>query len=111
MLVVEDDALVRLAAVDMVGALGFRVMQAADAEAALAILRGPERVDVLFTDVGLPGMRGPNLARAATELRPGLKVVFATGYGERDPDLDGAVRLGKPYEQDQLAQVLGRAVD
>ena len=110
-LVVEDDALVRLAAVDMVGALGFRVMQAADAEAALAILRGPERVDVLFTDVGLPGMRGPNLARAATELRPGLKVVFATGYGERDPDLDGAVRLGKPYEQDQLAQVLGRAVD
>jgi signal transduction histidine kinase/CheY-like chemotaxis protein len=110
-LVVEDDAVVRMAAVDMDGVLGFRAMQAADAEEALAILRGPERVDVLFTDVGLPGMRGPNLARAATELRPGLKVVFATGYVESDPDLDGAVRLGKPYEQDQLAQILGRAVD
>jgi CheY-like chemotaxis protein/nitrogen-specific signal transduction histidine kinase len=109
-LVVEDDALVRLSAVDMVGALGFRAVQAADAEAALDILRGPERIDVLFTDVGLPGMRGPELARAAAALRPGLKVVFASGYGESDPDLEGVVQLGKPYEQDQLAQVLGEAV-
>jgi PAS domain S-box-containing protein len=109
-LVVEDDALVRLSAIDMIGALGFRAVPAADAEAALTILRGRERIDVLFTDIGLPGMRGPELARAAAELRPGLKVVFASGYGESDSDLDGVVQLAKPYEQDQLAQVLGEAV-
>lgn len=112
-LVVEDDALVRLSAVDMVSALGFTPLQAADAEAALAILRGPDRVDVLFTDVGLPGMRGPELARQAAGLRPGLKVIFASGYGDAldRAALDGAVQLGKPYEQDQLAQVLGEAAD
>jgi len=110
-LVVEDDALVRLSAIDMVGALGFRAVPAAAAEAALAILKSDARVDVLFTDIGLPGMRGPELALAAAELRPGLKVVFASGYGEGESDLVGAVQLAKPYEQDQLAQVLGEAVD
>jgi PAS domain S-box-containing protein len=109
-LVVEDDALVRLSAADMVGALGFRALQAGDAEAALTLLGGTERIDVLFTDIGLPGMRGPELARAATKLRPALKVVFASGYGDDLPAIEGAVQLGKPYEQDQLAQVLGEAV-
>jgi PAS domain S-box-containing protein len=110
-LVVEDDALVRLSAVDMIGTLGFRALHASDAEAALKLLRGPERIDILFTDIGLPGMRGPELARVAMDLRPGLKVVFASGYGEGEADIDGAAQLGKPYEQDQLAQVLGAAVE
>ena len=53
-------------------------------------------------------MRGHELARKALELRPNLKVVFASGYGDSDPAVAGAVQLGKPYEQEQLAQVLGR---
>jgi PAS domain S-box-containing protein len=110
-LVVEDEPLVRLAAVDMIEALGFQPLEAADAEEALKRLGGDDRVDVLFTDVGLPGMRGPELAREALKLRPDLKIVFASGYGEVDSDAnDGAIHLGKPYEQDQLAQVLGSAV-
>jgi PAS domain S-box-containing protein len=109
-LVVEDDDLVRMAAVDMIGSLGFRAIQAASAEAALVILGQSGRINVLFTDIGLPGMRGPELARAAVEQRPDLKVVFASGYGDSDPELAGAVQLGKPYEQDQLAEVLGAAV-
>lgn len=106
-LIVEDEPLVRLAAADMITSLGFRVLQAGDADSALLILRSGDRVDILFTDVGLPGMRGPELARAALELRPGLKVVFASGYGDGDPSLAGSAQLGKPYEQDQLARVLG----
>ena len=57
-LVVEDDPLVRMAAVDMVATLGFTPVQAADATEALNILSGKGRVDILFTDIGLPGMRG-----------------------------------------------------
>jgi PAS domain S-box-containing protein len=108
-LVVEDDPLVRLSAVDMIEALGFHVLQAPDAEVALETLGGTQRVDVLFTDIGLPGMRGPELAVAAAGLRPGLKVVFATGYGDDTPVADGVAQLGKPYERDQLAEVLGAA--
>jgi PAS domain S-box-containing protein len=110
-LVVEDDALVRLSAVDMIDALGFQPRPAADAEAALLLLRGPDRIDILFTDIGLPGMRGNDLARVALDLRPGLKVVFASGYGDDAPIIDGASRLGKPYEQAELAKVLGAAAE
>jgi signal transduction histidine kinase/CheY-like chemotaxis protein len=106
-LVVEDDGLVRMAAVDMIQALGFNALQAADATHALQHLDGETRIDILFTDVGLPGMRGPELAEAAVALRPDLKVIFASGYA--DPaaaQIDGAVHLVKPYQQDELAEVL-----
>jgi PAS domain S-box-containing protein len=111
-LVVEDDAMVRMAAVDMVETLGFTALQAGDAAEALAILRDDARVDVLFTDIGLPGMRGPELAAKATELRPRLKVVFASGYSENEEAraIEGAAHLGKPYQHDQLADVLRKAV-
>jgi PAS domain S-box-containing protein len=109
-LVVEDDGLVRLAAVEMIQALGFDAIQAADADTALRQLKGESRVDILFTDIGLPGMRGPDLAQAALALRPNLKIIFASGYA--DPaavELDGAVRLVKPYQQEELADILGMA--
>ncbi len=111
-LVVEDDPLVRMSAVDMVETLGFTPLQAEDGPAALKILRTAERVDVLFTDVGLPGMRGHELARTAREIHPDLKVVFASGYGESDEDASvaGSTHLAKPYEQEQLAEALGPAV-
>jgi len=111
-LVVEDDPLVRMSAVDMIEALGFSPLQAEDAPSALTILDSDERVDVLFTDVGLPGMRGHELAALARERRAGLKVVFASGYGEADGEaVPGATHLGKPYEQDELAEALGEAGD
>jgi CheY-like chemotaxis protein len=93
----------------MIEALGFAALSAADAEHALVILETETRVDVLFTDVGLPGMRGPALAQRAAGLRPGIKVVFASGYGEtaETAAFAGAFHLGKPYEQDELAEVLG----
>jgi two-component SAPR family response regulator len=57
-------------------------------------------------------MRGPELAAKAAELRPGLKVVFASGYSENEEAraIEGAAHLGKPYQHDQLAAVLGKAV-
>ncbi|HZC17402.1 MAG TPA: response regulator [Caulobacteraceae bacterium] len=111
-LVVEDDSLVRMAAIDMVQTLGFTALQAGDANEALAIVRGEGRIDVLFTDIGLPGMRGPELAAKAVGLRPELKVVFASGYSENEEAqaIAGAEHLGKPYQHDQLAAVLGKAV-
>ena len=109
-LVVEDEPLVRMAAADMVETLGFTALQAADASEALSVLERGERVDILFTDVGLPGMRGPALAAAARKLRPDLKVVFASGYGETEEAraIPDAAHLGKPYQHSQLAEVLGR---
>jgi len=108
-LVVEDDPLVRMSAVDMTEALGFTPLEAGDAASALKILGGTVRVDVLFTDIGLPGMRGHELAQKARELRPELKIVFASGYGETEEGqtVENATHLGKPYEQDQLAEALG----
>jgi CheY-like chemotaxis protein len=109
-LVVEDDPLVRMAASDMVDALGFSVLEAADADLALETLRGDARVDILFTDIGLPGMRGTELAEAALALRPGLRIVFVSGYSEADAaTFEGAMRLRKPYQQEELAEVLGAA--
>ena len=109
-LVVEDDALVRMSAVDMVETLGFTALQAMDAKEALAALNSAERIDILFTDIGLPGMRGPELAAKALELHPELKVIFASGYGETQEAqaVTGAVHLGKPYQHSQLAEVLGK---
>ncbi len=110
-LVVEDDPLVRLAAVDMIDALGFTTLQAADATAALKALRAGGRIDILFTDVGLPGMRGGELAELALKARPELKVIFASGYGETEETakVRNATHLAKPYQQEQLAEVLTEA--
>lgn len=111
-LVVEDDPLVRMAAVDMVEALGFTPLQAGDAPSAMEILRRKQPVDVLFTDIGLPGVRGTELAQQARAMRPELKVIFASGYGDSEDLDDGldASHLRKPYEQDQLAEALTSAV-
>ena len=111
-LVVEDDPLVRMAAVDMVEALGFTPLQAGDAPSAMEILSRPQAIDVLFTDVGLPGERGTELAVRAKALCPKLKVIFASGYGEVEEaaQVAEATHLRKPYEQDQLADALASAV-
>ncbi len=115
-LVVEDSDEVREHSVTVLRELGYEVLEAANAAAALEILERAPRVDLLFTDVVLPGMSGRELATAAVKRRPGLKVLFTTGYsrnaivhhGRLDADVD---LISKPFTFEQLAgvvrQVLG----
>ena len=100
-LLVEDEALILMAAVDALEELGHAVVTASNAAAALAILRGGETVDVMITDVNLPDMDGKRLAAEARLAQPRLPVVFATGYGMNVPaDLAASgptAIVGKPY--------------
>jgi CheY-like chemotaxis protein len=110
-LFVEDDELIRMATVDMLKGLGHVVFDAGDAPTALSILDHAV-IDVLMTDLGLPGMSGGRLAAEATRLRPGLNVIFATGADAPPPCVDGqpsaesAVMLHKPYDALALESVL-----
>ncbi len=111
-LLVDDDATVRLLAAEALSDLGYEVAQAADGASALGVLRSEARVDLLVTDVGLPGgMDGRRLADAAREARPGLKVLFVTGYAEAAVVGDrvlgpGMALLGKPFPMDELANTV-----
>jgi CheY-like chemotaxis protein len=105
-LIVEDEPLVRLSAVDMIEELGFVVLEAEDAPEALTHLKSGERIDILFCDVGLPGMRGPELAKEAVALRPGLRVIFASGYGDGAEGVNGGLFLSKPYDREDLEKTL-----
>lgn len=106
-LVVEDDALVRLTTLDMLADLGHDALGAGDAAVALEVLgRGP--VDVLLTDVRLPGLSGRELADEARRRQPGLAIVMATGYSSFSRP--GAVTLPKPYGRDGLERALAEAV-
>ncbi|MES2034975.1 MAG: response regulator, partial [Pseudomonadota bacterium] len=109
-LLVEDEALVRAAAAEMITELGFAVIEAVDATAALLIIESGARVDVLFTDIGLPGMRGDELARMARTIRPGLRLVLASGYSDSEvmQGVEDVVALDKPYDAGALAKALGR---
>ncbi|NWD23682.1 response regulator [Pseudomonas yamanorum] len=102
-LVVEDDAIVRMLIVDVLEELEFQVLEAADAEAALGIIGNTaQTIDLMMTDVGLPDMDGKQLAIKARELRPALPILFASGYAENiDVPADMQV-IGKPFSIDQL---------
>jgi len=111
-LVVEDDAAVRAAAVESLTELGYEVLKAENGEQALAILGSGVAVDVLFTDVIMPGPIGAReLARRAQEMQPGLLVLYTSGYtqnaivhnGKLDAD---ALLLSKPYRREDLARKL-----
>ncbi len=115
-LVVDDEAAVRMLVAEVLGDLGYDVIEAADAVAALPVLRGGRRIDLLVTDVGLPGgMNGRQLADAARVLRPGLKVLFITGYAEHavtgaDQPHAGMQVLAKPFAIEALARRVGELV-
>ena len=113
-LLVEDDSLIRLSTAEMLTDLGHSVAEAADGATALEALdRGD--FDVIVTDLSLPGMSGEEFAAAATERRPNLRVVFATGHaapsgaGQRRDDLPEAVVLQKPYDARSMAAALSAA--
>lgn len=108
-LVVDDEPTVRMLVADVLSDLGYTTVEAADGAAGLTVLRSETRIDLLITDVGLPGgMNGRQVADAARDLRPGLKVLFITGYAENavlgsghvDP---GMQVLTKPFAMDTLA--------
>ena len=111
-LVVEDDDMVRNYVEGELKALGYRVIVTRNGPAALATLRGPEKIDLLFSDVVMPGgMFGTELAKEATLLRPGLKILLTSGYTERPVEaVDGLGRkvqvLHKPYRRHDLAATL-----
>ncbi|NKC33156.1 PAS domain S-box protein [Falsiroseomonas selenitidurans] len=115
-LVVEDDAAVRAHVIAQLQLLGYRVMQASTGAAALEILRQTHEIDLLFTDVVMPGgMGGRDLAEAARRGRPNLKVLFTSGYTENsivhNGRLDKGVKLlSKPYRREQLAAKIREAL-
>jgi PAS domain S-box-containing protein len=81
-LVVEDDPTVRLLVLEVLAELGYAALEAADAQAAIVLLESAQRIDLLVSDVGLPGMNGRQLAEIARQTRPRLRVLFMTGYAE-----------------------------
>ncbi|WP_426752296.1 response regulator [Myxococcus sp. Y35] len=110
LLVVEDDAEVRATAVEMLTELGYRVLKASDGQSALAVIQSGIPIDLLFTDVVMPGpVRSPELARQAKALSPDIEVLFTSGYtenaivhgGRLDP---GVQLLSKPYRREDLAR-------
>ncbi len=108
-LVVEDEPVVRTLIVGVLAELGYRVLEAADGPSGLRVLESRERIDLVITDVGLPGLNGRQMAEAGRERRPGLKVLFMTGYAENasfstgflDP---GMSMITKPFSMDVLAR-------
>ena len=102
-LVVEDDAIVRMLIVDVLQELEFRVLEADGSERALELLEDQNQpIDLLLTDVGLPGMDGQALANRARELRRTLPILFASGYAESLDVAQGMAVIGKPFSIDQL---------
>jgi signal transduction histidine kinase/CheY-like chemotaxis protein len=110
-LVVEDEPVVRSLVVEVLNELGYETLEAGEASEALRITESEQRIDLLVSDVGLPGMNGRQLADIARQQRPGLKVLFATGYAESfaandflGPDM--AV-ITKPFAIDVFATKVG----
>jgi CheY-like chemotaxis protein len=115
-LVVDDEAPVRELASRILEGQGYRVLSAPDAAAALRIVAADPEVALLITDVVLPGTGGRELADRATELRPGLRVLFMSGYTEdvilqRRLLADDVVLLRKPFTAEKLARRTREALD
>ncbi len=114
-LVVDDEPMVRMLILDVLEELGYGALEAAEGSRALEILRSPVPIDLLISDVGLPGMNGRQLAEAARELRPDLKVLFITGYADNALVREGNLEPGmhvmtKPFAMEALAVRIGAIV-
>ena len=106
-LIVEDDPAVRALVSEVLSELGYQFVVAGAADAAVPILESAQRIDLLISDVGLPGMNGRQLAEIGRQLRPGLKVLFITGYAEHAAVRagfldDGMQMITKPFAFDHL---------
>ena len=115
-LVVEDEAVVRSLIVEVLHELGYQPLEAADGPAGLAVLQSGAHIDLLVTDIGLPGLNGRQVADAARLQRPDLKVLFMTGYAETAAAAQGFLEPGmalltKPFTMDVLAARLRSMVE
>jgi PAS domain S-box-containing protein len=116
-LIVEDDALVRKYVITQIASLGYSTLEAANAAEALNIIDNGEAIDLLFTDIIMPGpMNGRQLSDEALKRRPALKVLFTSGYTENaivhHGRLDaGVLLLAKPYRKSDLATMIRVALD
>ena len=115
-LVIEDEAVVRGLIVGLLHELGYQALQAEDGPSGLAILQGDRRIDLLVTDVGLPGLNGRQVADAARVVRPALKILFMTGYAENAALPGGFLQPGmelitKPFAMEILAQRLRQMLE
>jgi len=109
-LVVEDVALIRMTTIDMLEQIGFEACEAADGPEALALLHKDGEIDILLTDLGLPGMSGRRLVEEALRLKPALKVIIASGYSIPAQDAadlaDSVSYLTKPFDIERLRRIL-----
>jgi len=107
-LLVEDETLVRMTTAEMLAELGHDVLEAATAEEALGQL--DSAVDLVITDIGLPGTNGLTLAATARQRTPALPVIVASGQS-RPTDTNGLVWLAKPYDDQTLRAALAEATE
>ena len=105
-LVVDDEELVRVATADMLGELGFQVVEAESGAEALAILNDRPGIDFLVTDHLMPAMTGMELITAARTQRPELPVLIVSGYSDLGGITPGLPRLQKPFRQHELAAIV-----
>jgi CheY-like chemotaxis protein len=116
-LIVEDDHLVRAFVVGQIQSLGYVTLSAVNADEALVILNSAQPIDLLFTDMIMPGsMNGRQLADEALRRRPSLKILFTSGYTENTVihygRLDaGVLLLAKPYRRADLARMIRSALE
>jgi CheY-like chemotaxis protein len=105
-LVVEDEAVVRLLVVEVLNELGYRALEAENGASAMRILQSSQRIDLLIADLGLPDIDGRSLADDALATRKNLKVLFMTGYAEKAASSSflqkGMQIIAKPFAMEML---------
>jgi signal transduction histidine kinase len=116
-MIIDDEPTIRMLVSEVLEEHGYVAVEATDGPSGMRILRSDARIDLLITDVGLPnGMNGRQVADAARELRPGLKVLFVTGYAENavvgNGHLDKGMQIiAKPFEMDVLARKIRETLE
>lgn len=114
--VIEDEPVVRGLIVEVLNDLGYKALEAGDGPSGLALVNAAKRVDLLVTDIGLPGLNGRQVADAARVQRPGLKVLFMTGYAENAAAAHGFLEhdmqmMTKPFAIEALAARIRRMIE
>jgi CheY-like chemotaxis protein len=116
-LVVDDEIAIQDNVAAILSALGYRILRAGSADEAAIVLRQHRRIDLLFTDVIMPGkMNSPQLAAVARELHPEIRVLYTSGYSEDAVIQDGKLKQGvsllnKPYSDEELARAIRTALN